>query len=374
MSSNSPSQRLVPRSGINAIQPYRAGDGKIVGFDNPIKLASNEGPLGPSPQVMEAIKLPYDEMCRYPDPVCGALCKAIAEEEHLKAEQLLIGSGSEQILHWLGRAYARDGDEVIQPEYGFLVYKIATLSVGATLVTAPEHDLTVDVDAIIEKVTSKTKIVFVANPANPTGTWLPIDILRRLRTLLPAHILLVLDAAYAEYMADVEVYDPGHVLVHEAIKSGQDNVVVTRTFSKIHSLAALRIGWVHGPESVIDVLRRFKDTFNVSEIAQRAAGAAIRDREHIEKARLVNNGERGRIAQFLNQAGFQTATSGANFILVNFGSADAAKEMDLHLRSCGVIVRPVAGYGLANYLRISVGLPDQNDTLIKAMKQKLLLK
>jgi histidinol-phosphate aminotransferase len=357
------------RPGILEITPYKAGDAIIPGIDRPIKLASNESALGPSERVRDAIAHGLSGFERYPDPLSTELRVAIARQHSLEANEILVGSGSEQLLHLLARAYAKDGDEIVQSQYGFLVYRIAALSVGATVVSAPEQNLTVDVNALLSHVTERTKIVFVANPGNPTGTWLPLKELRRLRSLLPRSVLLVLDGAYAEYMRNVTEYDPGHVLVAESTAAGTNNVVVTRTFSKIYGLAALRLGWLHGPTVVIDALLRFKEVFNVSEIAQKAGLAAIEDQDHVERTRAYNNAERHWLSSALKAVGLNPVPSEANFILAGFETAESAASADEALRLRGIIVRPVIGYGLPEYLRITVGMCDENRAAIAALKQ-----
>ncbi len=358
-----------PRSGILEITPYKAGDARIPGIDRSIKLASNESALGPSPVVREAIASGLSELERYPDPLSTELRAAIAREHLLEPDHILIGSGSEQLLHLLARAYAGDGDEILQSQYGFLVYKIAALSVGATLVSAPERDLRVDVEALASSATGRTRIVFLANPGNPTGTWLPIEDLRRLRSSLAPSILLVLDGAYAEYMQGETDYEPGHVLVAESVASGANNVVVTRTFSKIYGLAALRLGWLHGPQPVIDTLLRFKDTFNISEVAQRAGVAAVKDQAHVRQALALNTTERERVFGALKRLDIEPIPSGTNFILMRFKTALHAAAANETLRADGVIVRPVTGYGLPDCLRMTIGLPADNSAALAALER-----
>ncbi|MEQ9122663.1 MAG: histidinol-phosphate transaminase, partial [Alphaproteobacteria bacterium] len=298
---------------------------------------------------------------RYPDGGAQALVRAIGEVHGLDPARIVCGAGSDELLALLGRAYAGPGDEVLYSAHGFLMYPIVALSVGATPVKAPETDLTANVDNLLAAVTPKTRIVFVANPNNPTGTMLPAAELRRLRAGLPADVLLVIDAAYAEYVDD-PAYDAGASLVDEGAAT-----VMTRTFSKIHGLAALRIGWCYAPAAIAAVLNRIRGPFNVGAPAIAAGAAAIRDLDHVERSRAHNRVERKRLADRLVQLGLSGPTSHGNFLLVRFPDAATAEAALAALNGAGVIPRRVAGYGLPECLRITVGTAEENDKVVAAL-------
>ncbi len=355
---------IKPRNGILNITPYKAGDAKIEGFDKVIKLASNESPMGPSPLAVKAvIKAANDGMQLYPDPSCGALRQAIGEVHDIDPEQIICSGGSEELLHLLAKGYASDGDEVIYCQYGFIAYPITIHAVGATPVMVQEDNYTASVDAVLAAVTDRTKIVNLANPNNPTGTYLVESEIKRLRDGLRDDILLVLDAAYAEYV-DKQDYDAGFNLVN----NGMENVIVTRTFSKIYGLAGVRVGWAYGPKSVLDILHRIRGTFNVTALAQVAATAAMRDQDHMLKAKAHNLKWVPKLSQALEELGLTVTPSQGNFILVHFPDGpEQSVAMDKFLRSKGIIVRPVGNYDLAGALRITIGTDSENEALLAAM-------
>lgn len=356
-----------PKPGVLKIHAYKAGESEIPGKTSVIKLASNESPFGPSPKAVEAARDAVDHLELYPDGGATALREAIGESYGLDPELIVAGTGSEQLLSLLAQCYAGPGDEVVQSEFGFLVYSIATRAVGAELVVAKDRDYTVDVDAMLAAVSDKTRIVFVANPNNPTGTMLPASEIRRLREGLRADVLLVIDAAYAEYVTG-EAYSAGHELVQEAIYAGADNVVVAHTFSKIYGLASQRLGWCFAPASVADALNRIRPVFNASTIAQAAGIAALQDREHVRMSRKHNALWLDKLTGALADMGLKVPPSAANFVLVEFpGGTDQAAAADKHLRNDGIIARPVGGYGLANCLRITIGTDEQNDAVIDSL-------
>lgn len=364
--------RPQPRPSVLDITPYKAGDAKIPGHAQVVKLASNESPLGPSPQAVEAIRAGLGDLERYPDPASVELRAAIGAAHDLDPDALVVGSGSEQLLGHLIRLYADAGDEVLQTEHAFVVYRIAARGIGAVPVFAPETDFTTDVDALASCVTQRTRVVCVANPGNPTGTWLPASELRRLRAALPSRILLVIDAAYAEYLEQDDSYTAGHDLVAEAARTGADNVVVTRTFSKVYGLAALRLGWMHGPPSVVDAVNRVREAFNVTRPAQVAGVAALADRVFVRAALELNAQELARVSQAVGDMGLAVSPSGANFVLVHFpGGPDQAVAADAALRDAGIIVRPVANYGLPQCLRITIGTEAQNRIVINGLQRFL---
>lgn len=355
---------IAPRNGVLNITPYKAGDAKIKGFDTVIKLASNESPMGSSPKAIEAVKAAADSgMQLYPDPACSALRQAIGAVHDIDPEQIICSNGSEELLHMLAKAYARDGDEIIYCQYGFIAYPIATHAVGATPVVVPEDHYTANVDAILAAQTDKTKIVNLANPNNPTGTYLSKSEILRLRAGLREDILLVLDAAYAEYV-DQDDYDAGFDLVN----NGLENTIVTRTFSKIYGLAAIRVGWAYGPKSVLGILHRIRGAFNVTALSQAAATAAVQDQDHVARAKAHNLKWLPKLSQALEQWGMTVTPSQGNFILAHFaGGAEQSVAADQFLRNQGIIVRPVANYGLPQALRITIGTDAENDAFLKAM-------
>ncbi|MFZ4541678.1 MAG: histidinol-phosphate transaminase [Rickettsiales bacterium] len=349
----------TPKAGIRDISPYVGGKSKAEGAQRIIKLSSNENPWGPSPKAIKAYQAEAAHMNRYPDGGHAVLREAIANVQGLPAEQLICGAGSDELLGMLVHAYAGVGDEVLYTQHGFLMYKIYTLSNGATPVAAPEKDLHTDVDALLAAVTTKTKIVFVANPNNPTGTVIPFGEIRRLRAGLREDIILGLDAAYAEYIASPD-YEDGINLVQE-----NTNTVVFHTFSKIYGLPALRLGWAFAPSHLIDVMNRVRSPFNVSTPALAAGVAAIEDTAYVAEMREKNAVELKRVSDAVQAMGYPIVPSVTNFVMVKFG-ADAAK-VNAHLTSHGLIVREVGGYGLPEYLRISIGTTEENGILLEAL-------
>ena len=354
------------RPGIERITPYKPGESRLPGHQRVIKLASNESALGPSPRALEAAQAALHDTAAYPDAGCQSLRRALADHHGIDPETLVCGSGSEQLLTLLVRSFAGPGDEVLQSEHAFMVYRIAADAQDATNVFAPEQDAHVDVDALLDRVTDRTRIVFVANPGNPTGTWIPRDQIERLRANLPSRVLLVLDAAYGEYPDD-PAYTDGHDLVARAIDTGADNVAVTRTFSKAYGLAALRVGYLYAPPAIVDPINRIREVFNVTAPAQAAAEAALADREHLQAALRHNAREARRVGDFLATQGLRVSPTGANFLLVHFETGQQAATADAHLRAHGIIVRPVGGYGLPQCLRVTLATAEQNDAFMEAM-------
>ncbi|NAZ36001.1 histidinol-phosphate transaminase [Rubellimicrobium sp. CFH 75288] len=339
--------RIVPQPGIMDIALYEGGASRLEGKTNVLKLSSNENPLGPPEAAREAFARAARDLHRYPSTDHAELRAAIGEVWGLDPGRIVCGVGSDEIITFLCQAYAGPGDEVIHTEHGFLMYRISALAAGATPVEVPERDRTTDVDAILAACTARTRLVFVANPNNPTGTMIGEAELRRLAEGLPEGALLVLDGAYAEY---VEGYDAGAALI-----AGRDNVVMTRTFSKIYGLGGLRVGWGYGPRAVIDVLNRVRGPFNLSTAALMAAEAAVRDRAWVTRCRAENARWRDWLARTLAEMGVPSDVSTANFVLARFADPAEAEACDAHLRSEGIIVRRVAGYKLPHCLRITVG-------------------
>jgi histidinol-phosphate aminotransferase len=356
------SLRPVPRDGILDIDLYVPGGSKAAPGKRLIKLSSNETPFGPSPRAISA----YVDIARalelYPDGSASALRRAIADRYGLDTGRIICGNGSDDLLHLLAESYLAPGDEAIYSAHGFLVYRIAILTAGATPVVVPERALTTDVDAILAAVTARTRMVFIANPNNPTGTYLPMSEVRRLHAGLPGNVLLVLDAAYAEYVRRND-YESGVELAATA-----PNVVMTRTFSKVYGLAALRVGWAFGPREVIEVLDRVRGPFNLNAAAIAAGAAAIADQEFTDRAVAHNEIWKDWLSGELGKLGLEVTPSVANFILVHFPKAGpTAAEADAHLLSEGIVVRRVAGYGLPDALRITIGSEDACRAVVAAL-------
>jgi len=337
---------LQPRPGIMEIAAYVGGEASIPGVDRVLRLASNENPLGPSPRAMEAYRELADELHRYPDGGATSLRESIAEVYGLDASRIVCGAGSDELISLLTRAYAGPGDEVLYSRHGFLMYPISAKGVGARPVAVAERNLCADVDALLEAVNEHTRILFLANPNNPTGSYLPASEVERLQAGLPESVLLVIDAAYAEYVEAAD-YEAGVRLVENC-----ENVVMTRTFSKIHGLAALRLGWAYCSPAVADVLNRLRGPFNVSAPALAAGVAAIRDQDYVAQCRDSNRKARAAFVEGLKRLNLRAEPSEGNFVLVRFSDAAAAAE---HLKKQGVLVRRMDSYGLAQHLRITIG-------------------
>ncbi len=351
-----------PNAGILDITPYKGGEAAVAGVTDVRKLSSNETPLGPSPQAIAAYKAVADELHRYPDGAVDKLRQAIAKHHGLPADNIICSNGSDELIALICNAYCGPGDEVLYSRHGFLMYPIAAMARGATPVTAEETNLTTNVDALLAKVTPRTRIVFLANPNNPTGTYISAAELRRLREGLPDGVLLVVDAAYAEYVSRND-YGAGEELVRE-----RDDTIMTRTFSKIYGLAALRLGWAYAPESIISVLNRVRGPFNVNAPAQAAGAAALADMAHIDKARAHNDAELPRVTKGLEKSGLAVVPSVGNFILIRFPQgAEQARKADEFLRGRGLILRAMAGYGLADCLRLTLGTVEENDRVLAAL-------
>lgn len=357
----------VPQPGILEIAAYVGGESKVEGVSRVMKLSSNESPLGPSPRAQDAYRTVTAELHRYPDGGATELRKAIAARYGLDAARIICGCGSDELIGLLVNAYAAPGDEVLFSRHGFLMYDIYARSAGAVPVRVDETDLTVNVDALLGGVTAKTRIVFVTNPGNPTGTYISAADLRRLRDGLREDILLVIDAAYAEYV-DRNDYSNGLELVQET-----ENTVMLRTFSKIFGLGGARVGWGYFPAGIADVMNRIRSPFNVTAPSQAAAAAAIRDVEFTALAKAHNDYWLPWLKEKLTALGLATTDSVANFVLVRFpgtGGKDATAA-DAFLKARGIIVRRVASYGLGDCLRITVGLAEENEAVVAAVKDFL---
>lgn len=354
----------TPRPGLLDITPYKGGESAAEGVARVLKLSSNENPMGASPAAIAAIRAAANDAHRYPDGGAERLRAAIAERHGLERERVICGNGSDELLSLLVHAYCNPGDEIVYSEHGFLMYALAAKANGATAVKAPEKDLTADVDALLAAITPKTRIVFLANPNNPTGSYLPETEVRRLRENMPEGVLLVIDAAYAEYVSRND-YDPGTALV-----TGRDDTVMTRTFSKAYGLAALRLGWLYGPAAVIDVLHRVRGPFNVNAIAQAAGLAALADEAWVEKARRHNDYWLPELSRALSALGLTVPPSVGNFILVRFpGGAEEAAAANEFLTRRGILLRGMAAYGLADSLRATIGTDEENRAVIDALAE-----
>ncbi|MHC8508410.1 MAG: histidinol-phosphate transaminase [Rhodospirillales bacterium] len=360
-----------PRPGILDITPYAGGESAVEGARRVIKLSSNESALGPSPAAAAAMADVSASAHRYPDGAHEDLRTALAARFGLNAERIVCGAGSDELISLLIRAYAGPGDEVLYSEHGFLMYAISARAAGAAPVTAPETNLTADVDALLAAVTMRTRMVFLANPNNPTGTLLADAEVRRLRAGLRGDVLLVLDAAYAEYVTRDD-YDPGVNLVRET-----PNTVMTRTFSKLYGLAGVRLGWCYAPKDICAVLHRVRSPFNVSAAALAGGAAAAADTAFEEKVRAHTIKWRAWTAEALGALGLGVTESEANFLLVRFddGGAEAgnggrgARAADAFLKSRGIICRGVAAYGLPEHLRVTIGTEDEMRALAAALKE-----
>jgi len=357
------SARPQPRPGVMQIDAYVPGKSKAAGVGKIHKLSSNETPLGPSPKAAEAIRS-FEHLELYPDGAATKLREAIASRYGLDPNRIVCGAGSDELLSLLTNAYVGWGDEGIFTEHGFLVYRIAIQAAGGTPVVAPEKNLRTDVDAILARVTDRTKIAFLANPNNPTGTYIPFDEVKRLHAGLPPHVLLVLDAAYAEYVRRND-YESGLELV-----ATSENVVMTRTFSKIYGLANLRLGWMVAPPHIVDAVNRIRGPFNVSGPAMAAGIAAIQDEAHIAKAVEHNERWLAWLTREIEALGLKVTPSVANFLLVHFPqeTGRTAKDADAFLTARGLILRQVAAYGLPDALRLTVGSEEANGLVVQALR------
>lgn len=352
----------APRPTILDIEPYVAGGSTLPGVNRIIKLSSNEGPFGPPPGAVAAMAEAAAHGNRYPDGGSVALRAAIGRRHGLDPERIVCGTGSDELIAHLCHAYGGEGRELVMSAHGFLMYEISGKYAGCRVIKVPERNLTADVDAMLAAVSPATTLVFITNPNNPTGALLPQAEMERLRAGLPENVLLVIDAAYAEYVEATD-YDAGARLVD----ASPGNTVMLRTFSKIYGLGGLRVGWAYAPANVVDVLNRVRGVFNVNLLAQAGAVAALEERGWVERCRAHNTAERARLAAALGALGLRVWPSEANFLLVDFGSGERARAADAFLKARGVIVRGVAAYGLPQCLRVTVGTTEECDIVIEAL-------
>jgi histidinol-phosphate aminotransferase len=359
--------RPQPRPGVLDLEAYVPGKSAAQGVEKVYKLSSNENPLGPSRQAIEAVKASAMSLEFYPDGTSAKLRAALAAKYGLDADHIMCGCGSDELLALLAHAYVGPGDEGVMSQYGFLVYPIAIRAAGGTPMIAKERDHKTDIDALLAAVTPRTKIMFLANPNNPTGTYIPFDEVKRLHAGLPRHVLLVLDAAYAEYVRRND-YASGVELV-----ATSENVVMTRTFSKIYGLANLRIGWLYGPAHVVDALNRIRPAFNVNGAALAASVAALADDGHVAEALTHNDRWLPWLTSQLEALGLSVTPSVGNFVLVHFpkGPGKTAKDADLFLARRGLILRAVDAYGLPDALRLTIGTEEANRKVVAALEEFL---
>lgn len=354
-----PHPSIRPQPGIMGIDPYVGGASSVPGVNHPVKLSSNENPYGISPKAHQAYLDAAAKLHRYPSSNHDELREAIGQAHGMDPDRIICGAGSDEIISFLCQAYAGPGDEVVHTEHGFSIYKIDARANGAEPIAAPETDKTTDVDALLAACTERTKLVFIANPNNPTGTMISPEECARLADNLPPQAMLVLDGAYAEYVR-APGYDAGLSLVET-----RRNVVMTRTFSKIYGMGGLRLGWGYMPDHVADVLHRVRGPFNISGPAIAAGVAAVRDQEWVERCATLNEVWRGWLAGRLAEIGIPTLPSHANFLLAEFGE-DRVAAADEWFKKRGLILRRVDGYGLPGFIRITVGDEEACRRLIDA--------
>lgn len=342
---------LTPRKGILEILPYVPGKSSLEGKQKSTKLSANESALGPSPKALSAFREAGNSLHLYPDGTSIELREALGFANRLNPDRIVCGAGSDELLYNLARGYAGPGDEILFGEHGFNVYPIVANCVGANPVKVPEKNLTFDVDATLARATNKTRIVFIANPNNPTGSYIPAEELMRLRAGLREDILLVIDCAYAEFVTSAD-YNIGFDLV-----DGAENTVVTRTFSKIYALASLRVGWAYCPPSIADVLNRLRAPFNLSTASQLAGKAAVEDAGHVAAARDHNTVWLPWLRDRLTECGLTVYPSAANFLLIRFPDDEArnSEAAMAFFSSKGMIVRETSIYGLPECLRVTIG-------------------
>ena len=352
----------VAKDGVLDMPPYVGGKEAVDGVADPFKLSANENPLGASPQALAALKDMGDPSL-YPDGGARALREKLAALNGLDAARIVCGNGSDDILSLLAQAYLGPGDEMLHTAHAFLIYKLASRATGAMPIEVAEEDLTASVDALLAALSDKTKVVFLANPNNPTGTMLDGDDIARLHQGLPAHVLLVLDGAYAEYVTP-ENYPDAFDMVE-----AHDNVVTTRTFSKAYGLAALRLGWGYCPPAIADALNRLRGPFNINAAAMSAGLAALDDQAHIEKSRAHNTQWRDWLVQQIGGLGIAVRNTQANFILLQFADAQEAAKAEAVLCANGVIPRALIAYGLPHMLRLSIGTQAANRAALAALEK-----
>lgn len=353
---------IRPLAHIAATTPYVPG-GKLAGAKGPVTmLASNENPFGPSPSAVEAMREAAGDVHVYPDPGYGLLREALGAAAGITdISRIVVSAGSDEIIHLLTQCYAGPGDEILFTEHAFSMYRVSALSHGATPVTAPETDLTAGANALLGAVSARTKILFLANPNNPTGTMMSVETLRDLQDALPPHVVFVVDGAYAEYVG------PDYEAVLRDLVDRRDTTVMMRTFSKIHGLAAARLGWAYMPAAIAGTFQRVRPPFNVNSMAAAAGIASLADTGFLTRSREHNTLWRAQMIETLNVMGLPTPASDANFVLPDFGTPERASAANDDLKSLGILVRSVGGYGLPSRLRITVGSAEDNLRVLEAL-------
>lgn len=354
--------KFKPNPGIEDIAAYVGGESKAPGAVRVIKLSSNENPFGTSPKALEALKHNH-HLEKYPDGHCIELRYAIADKFGLEQERLICGCGADEIIGLMCKAYIRPGDNVVFGTHAFLMYGIYARSCGAETIEVAEKDLCPDLDAMLAAVNDKTKIVFLTNPNNPTGSFnRPADI-KAFREKLPSHVILIIDDAYAEYASTTQGYENGF-----ALAQSRDDVVVLRTFSKIYGMAGLRLGYGYTPTEMVDVMNRIRGPFNVSTPAQVAGLAALSDDDFIDMSVAHNTQWRNWTKTEIEKIGLKVWPSAANFLLVNFSDAEDAESCRQSLKTQGFLVRQMGAYKLADCLRISIGAADEMNLAVAAIR------
>lgn len=361
---------VMPRPSILSVEPYVGGESKIPGVNRIVKLSSNEGPFGPPPGAVEAIRAMAGDAHRYPDGNATAIREAIGARFGLDPARIVVGNGSDELLALLILAYGGEGTELVMSAHGFMMYDITGRWAGCRIIKVPEKNLTTDVDGMLAAVGPRTRLMFLANPNNPTGSILPQPEVDRLRAGLPNDVLLVLDSAYAEYVTKPD-YDAGAKLVDASgtMVHGRalGTTVMTRTFSKIFGMGGMRLGWCYAPAAVIDVLGRVRGPFNVNAAAMAAGVAALAEKGWVEQSIAHNTEWRAKMATALTAAGITVWPSEGNFLLVDFGAAAKAQGADGALKARGLIVRAMGGYGLPACLRITIGTAEECTMVIEAL-------
>src|SRR6202048_1829357 len=363
--------RPVPNPGILEIAPYTPGKSPVPEPGRKVfKLSANETPFGPSPRAIAVYKEAAAHLEDYPEGTSRVLREAIGRAFGLDPDRIICGAGSDEVLNLLAHAYLSHGDEAISTTHGFLVYPIATKANGAINVVAPETNFTADVDAILQRVSPRTKLVWLANPNTPTGTYLPFDEVKRLRAGLPPHVLLVLDAAYSDYVSRND-YELGIELV-----ATTENTVVTHTFSKIHGLAALRVGWMFGPAHTVEALNRVRGPFNHSTAALLAAVAALEDTAHLQMSRSHAEHWRNWLTEEISKLGLTVTPSVANFILIHFPTTEGktAADADAFLTQRGLVLRTLNSYHLPHALRMTIGTEEATRLVVEGLREFVALK
>ena len=355
---------IKPQPGIMKIDLYKGGASHLEGHDNVVKLSSNENPFGPSPNAVKAYLASGEALHRYPSTSHNHLRKAISKVLDLPGENIICGVGSDEIISLLCQTFSSRGDEVIYTEHGFAMYKISALAAGANPVVVKEENRTTDISNILSRCNQNTKLIFIANPNNPTGTMITFKQIQDLATKIPKQALLVLDGAYAEY---VDNYDGGAQLVKK-----MRNVMMIRTFSKIYGLGGMRVGWGFASKQVIEALQRVRGPFNLSAPALAVAEAAIYDQDYVIKCKEKNNITRDWLIKSLRELGLACDNSFTNFVLPRFKDQSQAELCDKYLQSRGFIVRRVDGYNLPEALRITVGDQTTSERVVNLIEEFLV--